>query len=49
LGEDADVYDRAVDVRVSRLRRKLKRDGLNDLVRTVRGLGYIFDSKVTRN
>lgn len=39
---DADVFDRAVDVQVSRLRRKLdRRDGV-EIIRTVRGEGYVF-------
>lgn len=49
IGADADVFDRAVDVQISRLRRKLNHDALNEVIRTVRGLGYIFDAKVTLN
>jgi len=36
-GIDADIYSRAIDVLVSRLRQKLHRPGL---IRTVRGQGY---------
>ena len=36
-GIDADIYSRAIDVLVSRLRRKL---GQPDLIRTERGFGY---------
>ena len=36
-GIDADIYSRAVDVLISRLRQKL---GRAELVRTVRGKGY---------
>jgi two-component system, OmpR family, response regulator len=36
-GIDADIYSRAVDVLVSRLRQKLQLPGL---IRTVRGIGY---------
>ena len=36
-GIDADIFSRAIDVLVSRLRRKLERP---ELIRTVRGLGY---------
>ncbi|MCP4335592.1 MAG: response regulator transcription factor [Gammaproteobacteria bacterium] len=36
-GIDADIYSRAIDVLISRLRQKLQRPGL---IRTVRGLGY---------
>ncbi|WP_044563427.1 response regulator transcription factor [Azospirillum sp. B4] len=42
LGE---VNDRSVDVLVSRLRRKLGDD--NRLIRTVRGVGYIFTADVS--
>jgi len=42
-GEDSEHYDRAIDVQVSRLRRKLSegRDGA-ELIRTVRNEGYLF-------
>jgi OmpR family response regulator RpaB len=36
-GIDADIYSRAIDVLVSRLRQKLQRP---ELIRTVRGQGY---------
>ncbi len=42
-----DVSDRSVDVLVSRLRRKLGSDS-EALIRTVRGLGYIFVADVER-
>ncbi len=42
-----DVSDRSVDVLVSRLRRKLGNDS-ESLIRTVRGLGYIFTAPVER-
>jgi two-component system OmpR family response regulator len=42
---DADVFDRAVDVQVSRLRRKLERPGGPEIIRTVRGEGYLFAVK----
>lgn len=38
--EEADVFDRSIDVLLSRLRRKLADHGGRDLVRTVRGEGY---------
>jgi two-component system OmpR family response regulator len=44
---DADVFDRAVDVQVSRLRRKLERPGGPEIIRTVRGEGYLFTVKPT--
>ena len=46
-GEDADVFDRAIDVQLSRLRGKLKVHGGATLIRTVRGSGYICDAQVT--
>ncbi len=42
---DADVFDRAVDVQVSRLRRKLDSAGVGEIIRTVRGEGYLFTAK----
>ncbi|MBC7150947.1 MAG: response regulator [Rhizobium sp.] len=39
-------YDRSIDVQVSRLRRKL--DGPEDLIKTVRGAGYLFATDVVR-
>ncbi|PXA93032.1 DNA-binding response regulator [Nostoc sp. 3335mG] len=42
-----DIYDRSIDVQVLRLRRKLEADpsGIG-LIRTDRGVGYIFDAEV---
>ena len=47
-GQDADVFDRAVDVSISRLRRKLDDGSGLELIHTLRGEGYRFDAKVTR-
>jgi two-component system OmpR family response regulator len=48
-GPDSDAFDRAIDVQISRLRRKLD-DGGNgqDLIRTIRNEGYMFTAKVRR-
>ncbi len=46
-GDDADVFDRAIDVQLSRLRGKLKAHGGAGLIRTVRGAGYICDAQVS--
>lgn len=46
-GPDSDAYDRAIDVQVSRLRRKL-RSGGDDIIRTVRNEGYLFVPRVVR-
>ena len=47
-GPDAEAFDRAIDVQVSRLRRKLE-DGVpgqGALIRTIRNEGYLFDAPV---
>lgn len=42
-GQESEHYDRAIDVQVSRLRRKLAgHQGGDDLIRTVRNEGYMF-------
>lgn len=41
-GGDAEAFDRAIDVAVSRLRAKLAAYGGDGLIRTVRGEGYLF-------
>jgi two-component system, OmpR family, response regulator len=46
-GRDSEAYDRAIDVQISRLRRKLE-DSAGELIRTVRSEGYMFTAKVTR-
>ena len=47
-GRDSDAYDRAIDVQISRLRRKLDDNGDGELIRTIRSEGYMFAPKVTR-
>jgi len=47
-GPDSAVFDRAIDVQISRLRRKLDDSGGQDLIRTVRNEGYMFTAKVKR-
>jgi DNA-binding response OmpR family regulator len=45
--DDMSPYDRSIDVRISRLRRKLGDDSYNPrLIKTVYGAGYLFVSKV---
>jgi two-component system OmpR family response regulator len=48
-GPDSDAYDRAIDVQISRLRKKLD-DGASgvELIRTVRNEGYVFTPRVQR-
>ena len=41
-GRDAFVDERTVDVHIGRLRKSLIRGRETDLIRTVRGSGYIF-------
>ncbi len=36
-----DVYDRAIDIQIGRIRKKLGDEGTN-IIRTVRGIGYMF-------
>ena len=47
-GVNAEHFDRAIDVQISRLRRKLQRDG-GELIRTVRNEGYMFTADVERD
>jgi len=47
-GVNAEHFDRAIDVQISRLRRKLARDGDEELIRTVRNEGYMFVVDVDR-
>ena len=47
-GSEADVFDRAMDVQISRLRKKLDDGSGLEMIQTVRGEGYRFDVKVSR-
>ena len=48
-GRQAGPFDRAIDVAISRLRRKLEDDGRRaQLIKTVRGGGYVLASEVDR-
>ena len=47
-GAEADVFDRAMDVQISRLRKKLDDGSGRDLIVTHRGEGYLFDARVER-
>ncbi|MBK6742715.1 MAG: response regulator [Hydrogenophilales bacterium] len=45
-GYEREPYDRTVDLRVARLRRKIEADPANPLyIRTVRGEGYLFNPR----
>ena len=45
-GNEVEYFDRAIDVQISRLRRKLAREGDDELIRTVRNEGYLFVADV---
>jgi two-component system, OmpR family, response regulator len=48
-GRQAGPFDRAIDVAISRLRRKLEDDGRRaQIIKTVRGGGYVLASDVER-
>ena len=44
--DDPGIYDRTIDVHVSRLRRKLAVNGGDEIIRTVRNRGYLFLPRV---
>ncbi|MBK4722680.1 response regulator [Azospirillum sp. YIM DDC1] len=44
----ASAFDRAIDVQVSRLRRKIESDPDQSMIKTVRGVGYVFTVAVER-
>lgn len=44
----ASAFDRAIDVQVSRLRRKIENDPDQSMIKTVRGVGYVFTVAVER-
>jgi two-component system OmpR family response regulator len=48
-GRNMDMFDRSIDILISRVRQKLNDDPRTpSLIKTVRGEGYIFDAKVSR-
>lgn len=47
-GEQSEAFDRAIDVQVSRLRRKLAACLNGQAIRTERGKGYMFTAEVSR-
>lgn len=48
-GRGANAFDRSIDVQISRLRRKLEHDEPQpELIKTVRGGGYLFTPEVER-
>lgn len=48
-GRNAGPFDRAIDVQIGRLRRKIEADPANpELIKSVRGAGYLFAARVSR-
>ncbi|MDP9086891.1 MAG: response regulator transcription factor [Pseudomonadota bacterium] len=47
-GPESESFDRAIDTQISRLRRKLSTVSRGELIRTIRGEGYMFLPKVAR-
>ncbi|MEL6452120.1 MAG: response regulator [Pseudomonadota bacterium] len=47
-GDASDAFDRAIDVQLSRLRKKLAERGGKGLIKTIRGDGYLFSADVRR-
>ncbi len=46
-GRQADVFDRSIDITISRLRQKIEDDPKNpQFIKTVRGKGYIFSAEI---
>jgi two-component system OmpR family response regulator len=48
-GRNMDMFDRSIDILISRVRQKLNDDPrMPSIIKTVRGEGYLFDAIVTR-
>lgn len=47
-GETTGPVDRAIDIQISRLRRKLNSKSQDEVIKTHRGVGYLLDAKVTQ-
>jgi len=47
-GHDWTPLDRSIDGLVARLRKKIERGEVPQLVKTVRGVGYVFAAQVRR-
>jgi two-component system OmpR family response regulator len=49
-GREAALFDRSIDVQVGRLRRKIEANPRRpELIKTVRGVGYMFDTDVRQD
>jgi DNA-binding response OmpR family regulator len=47
-GRDWTYFDRSIDTLVARLRKKIEAKGGTSLIRSVRGIGYVFCAHVSR-
>jgi two-component system response regulator CpxR len=45
LGRKLSLYDRSLDMHVSNIRKKLAQHGINDIIKTIRGNGYLMQIK----
>jgi len=49
-GHDTPAFDRSIDVKIGRLRKKINSsDGAGSMIKTVRGAGYIFTARVDKS
>lgn len=46
-GHDSEAFDRAIDTQVSRIRQKLRTPANDEIIKTMRGEGYMFMPSVT--
>jgi two-component system response regulator CpxR len=46
LGRRLSAFDRSLDMHVSNVRKKLSQQGIENIIKTMRGSGYIFKSEV---
>lgn len=46
LGRRLSAFDRSLDMHVSNVRKKLSQQGIENVIKTMRGSGYIFKSEV---
>lgn len=48
-GDDAAVFDRSIDVLISRLRKKIEKNSHKPaIIKTIRGAGYLFDTYISK-
>ncbi|MBF0401607.1 MAG: response regulator [Magnetococcales bacterium] len=49
-GKENEPYDRTIDMQISRLRRRLREDPKTpELIKTVRGMGYVLSARVEKS